>query len=132
MINSLESDRLQRLIDRKEASYKKLKEEDPDNPALKFLNSEITLLRDEIMPIILSNTTVDYSEIRNFVTQSMRRLESRPNAARKATDLLIHFHLKEPKEGEQPVVACFSNIGHQRQFVTELYVDNKQALSYPL
>lgn len=132
MANSIESDRLQKLIDRKIALYKKMRAEDPDNPALKFLNSEITFLKDVIMPIILCNTVVDYMEIRNFVTKSMRTLESQPNAARMATDLLIHFHLKEPPEGKQPIVACMSTIGHRRQFMTEMFVDYKQALVYPL
>lgn len=139
MINSIESDRLQRLIDRKEASYKKIKEKNPDDPALKFLNSEITLLRDEILPIILSNTVTDYVEIRNFVTRSMRRLEQKPNAAKNATDLLIHFHLKDnptliPPGEEEPVpmVAYFSNMKHGQQFTADLFINNQQALCYPL
>lgn len=138
MINSIESDRLQNLIDRKTAQYEKLKSEDPDNKALLYLNSEITLLRDDIMPLVLCNTTVDYSEIRNFVTRCMRKLENHRNVARKASDLLIHFHLKEPvyilKESEDPVplTVYFSNIGHIRQFTTELFIDDKESLCYPL
>lgn len=132
MINSIESERLERLIKRKTASYNKMKAEDPENPALKFLNSEITFLRDDILPIILTNTTVDYSEIRDYVTRCMRKLENHPAAARTATDMLIHFHLKEAREDKKPIVVCFSNIGHQRQFVADLFVDNREALSYPL
>jgi hypothetical protein len=139
MINSIESDRLQRLIDRKEASYKKMKEEDPNNPALKYLNSEITFLRDEILPIILCDTVTDYVEIRNFVTNCFRKLERRPVAAKNATDILIHFHLKDnptlvPKGGNEPIpmAAYFSNMRHEQQFTTELYVNNKKVFPYPL
>ena len=143
MINSVESDRLQNLIDRKTAQYEKLKAEDPDNKALLYLNSEITLLRDTIMPIVLCNTTVDYAEIRDFVTRSMRKLENHRNAARNASDLLIHFHIKEPvfipkKDGKPltedpvPLTVYFSNIGHDRQFTPELFIDNKESLCYPL
>ena len=143
MVNSIESERLTRLIERKEKHYQKLKEEKPDDPALLYLNSEITFLRDEILPIVLCNTTVDYMEIRNFVTRSMRTLENNRTAARNSSELLIHFHLKEPtwipkKDGKPiteepvPVAAYFSNIGHNRQFTVDLFVDNKEAWSCPL
>ena len=94
MINSIESERLQRLIDRKQETYNKLKEEDPDNKALQYLNSEITLLRDTIMPIVLSNTTVEYSEIKDFVIRSMRKFERHANRQRFG-DVLFHVHLKD-------------------------------------
>lgn len=99
MINSIESERLQRLIDRKTAQYEKLKSEDPEKKALLYLSSEITLLRDTIMPIVLTNTVYDYTEIRNFVTKSMRRIENSPHA-KEATDIMFHFRLKDT-EGER-------------------------------
>ena len=108
MINSIESERLTRLIERKEKHYQKLKAEKPDDPALLYLNSEITFLRDEILPIVLTNTTVDYSEIRDYVTRSMRKLERHP-LCRKTNDILFHFHLKDSGL-ENPVVAFATNM----------------------
>ena len=131
MVNSIESERLQRLIDRKQETYKKLKQEDPDNKALLFLNSEITLLRDVIMPIVLCNTTVDYSEIRNFVTLTMRKIEQNKYMARKATDLVVHFHLKNPEPGESYVVAKSSNMP-ERLNNFDVQINYEQALIYPL
>lgn len=99
MINSIESERLQKLIDYKISTYKKLKEENPDSKALLYLNGEITLLRDMIMPIVLTNTVYDYAEIRNFITKSMRRIEN-SHHAKEATDIMFHFRLKDT-EGER-------------------------------
>lgn len=96
MINSIESERLETLIRNKTKRYREIKEKDPENVALPYLNSEITFLRDSILPVVLENTTVDYSEIRNFVTRSLRKLESHP-LARKTTDVVLHIHLKEPE-----------------------------------
>lgn len=106
MINSLESQQLDSLIKQKTKRYKEIQEKEPDNPALLYLNSEITFLRDVIMPIILEQTTVDYSELRTFVTRSLRKLEQHP-LARKTTDLIIHLHLKDP-DGKN-VAAISSN-----------------------
>lgn len=131
MINSIESDRLQRLIDRKTEAYNKMKAEDPDNKALLYMNSEITLLRDVIMPIVLCNTTVDYSEIRDFVTLSMRRIEKNGYLAKNATDLVVHFHIKNPQPGESYVVAKASNMD-ERLNTFDVQINYNQALIYPL
>lgn len=131
MINSIESERLQRLIDRKTAQYEKLKSEDPENKALLYLSSEITLLRDTIMPIVLCNTTVDYSEIRDFVTLSMRRIENRKNLAKRTTDLLLHFHIKNPNPGDPYVVAKASNI-EDRLSMFDATINYEQAIVYTL
>lgn len=130
MINSIESDRLQRLIERKEASYKKIKAMDPENPLLKFLNSEITLLRDEILPIILCNTVTDYMEYRNFVTRSLRRLERHP-LARKTNDLLVHIHLRDSGV-EKPLAAFASNMKMSDTVITDLIINEKPESVYPL
>lgn len=121
MINSLESERLERLIERKEKRYKKLKAEKPDDPALLYLNSEITFLRESILPIVLSNTTVDYIEIRNHVTRSLRSLERHP-LARRINDLLIHFHLKDPGI-VTPLAALSSNLRSTDTIVTDLEIN---------
>lgn len=121
MFNSIESERLQRLIDLKTAQYEKLKSNDPDNKALLYLSSEITLLRDTIMPIVLCNTTVDYSEIRNHVTQTIRSLERHP-LARRINDLLIHFHLKDPGI-VTPLAALSSNLRITDTIVTDLEIN---------
>lgn len=121
MINSLESERLERLIDNKERRYQKLKAEKPDDPALLYLNSEITFLRDSILPIVLCNTTVDYVEIRNHVTRSLRSLERHP-LARRINDLLIHFHLKDPGI-ETPLAALSSNLRSTDTIVTDLEIN---------
>ena len=121
MINSIESERLQRLIDRKTAQYEKLKSEDPENKALLYLNSEITFLRESILPIVLSNTTIDYIEIRNHVTRSLRSLERHP-LARRINDLLIHFHLKDPGI-VTPLAALSSNLRSTDTIVTDLEIN---------
>lgn len=131
MINSIESERLQNLIDRKMASYEKLKATDSDNPALKFLNSEITFLRDTIMPIVLCNTTVDYSEMRNFFTLAMRKIEKRPVAAKTVTDILMHYHIKNPEPGKQYIVAKASNM-EERLNMFEATINYEPAIIYPL
>lgn len=132
MINSIETERLERLIERKKQQLQKLKAENPDNKAILYLNSEITFLQDSVLPILLNETTVNYMEIRNFITRSMRDLERNKAAARRATELVMHFHLKDQTPGEDPVAVCFSNIGMRRQFVTDLYIDNQPALILPL
>ena len=121
LINSIESERLQRLIDRKTAQYEKLKSEDPENKALLYLNSEITFLRESILPIVLSNTTIDYIEIRNHVTRSLRSLERHP-LARRINDLLIHFHLKDPGI-VTPLAALSSNLRSTDTIVTDLEIN---------
>lgn len=131
MINSIESERLQRLIDRKLESYNKMKEEDPENKALLYLNSEITLLRDVIMPIVLCNTTIDYSEIRDFVTTTMRKVERNRNLAKMATDLVLHFHLKNPEPGKQYIVAKASNM-EDRLNLFDIQINYEQAIIYPI
>ena len=121
MINSIESERLERLIERKEKHYEKLKAEKPDDPALLYLNSEITFLRGSILPIVLCNTTVDYSEIRNHVTRTIRSLERHP-LARRINDLLIHFHLKDPGI-VTPLAALSSNLRITDTIVTDLEIN---------
>lgn len=129
MINSIESERLQRLIDRKTAQYEKLKSEDPENKALLYLSSEITLLRDTIMPIVLCNTTVDYSEIRDFVTKSIRRLEKLP-LGRKVNDLVLHFHLKDAGE-TKPIAAFASNMRYSDAIFIDMMINEKPESIYP-
>lgn len=131
MINSIESDRLQRLIDRKTDQYNNIKSKDPDNKALLYLNSEITLLRDAIMPIVLCNTTVDYAEIRDFVTKTMRRLEERKSLAKNATDIVFHFHIKNPEPGKPYIAAKASNM-QDRLNTFDVQINYEQALIYPL
>lgn len=128
MINSLESERLERLIRDKIKRYMKLQEENPENPALLYLNSEITFLRDSIMPIVLANTTVDYSEIRNFVTRSVRSLERHP-LARKTSDLILQIHLKDP-DGEP--LAAVARSHDKNEIEAELYVNFEKAKMYHL
>lgn len=128
MINSIESERLDRLIRQKVKRYKELQEEDPDNAALPYLNSEITFLRDSIMPIVLAETTVDYSEIRNFVTRSLRSLENHP-LARKTSDLLLHIHLKDP-DGEP--LAAVARSHDPDKIEAEVYVNFEKAKMYHL
>lgn len=130
MINSLESERLDRLIKNKVERYKKLKEEDPDNPALLYLNSEITFLRDSIMPIVLAETTVDYSEIRNFVTRTIRSLENHP-LSRRTTDVILHIHLKQPESGKKPL-AAIAQSHDKNEIDAELYVNFDLAQQYSL
>lgn len=129
-MNSLESDKLERLIKSKTERLKKLQETDPENVAIQYLNSEITFLRDTIMPIILQNTTVDYSEIRDFVTNTLRQVE-RSNY-KKITDLVIHIRFKEPEKGKSPVAAYKSTLENVLQFIPEITINNVQALLYPL
>jgi hypothetical protein len=107
MINSMESDRLQKLIDFKRSQYMKKKESNPDDPALKYINSEVALLAEEILPIILENTTFEYRDIRNFITRIMRKAERHPKA-KEITDLRIHIKIKDPEPGERPVLALAS------------------------
>lgn len=104
MINSIETERLERLIRDKILRYNKLKEEDTDNKALPYLNSEITFLQESILPIMLCNTTVDYMEMRNFMTSALRNLENH-NMSRLTTDLLIHIHLHDPAPAKGHVFA---------------------------
>ena len=131
MINSVESDRLQNLIDRKTAQYDKMKSENPDNKALLYLNSEITLLRDVIMPIVLCNTTVDYSEIQNFVITKMRRIEYNRNLAKTVTDMIFHFHIRNPEPGKRYIAAKASNMPSRLNDFS-VNINYEEALIYPL
>lgn len=112
----------------KSKRYQDLKKKDPDNVALPYLNSEITFLRDIILPIILSNTTVDYAEIRNFVTRSLRELESHP-LAKKTTDLLLHIHLKDP---EGMAITAMSRTCENDYLDMQLYVNFEKSYQYDL
>lgn len=127
MVNSLESEHLENLIRQKTKRYHELKRKDPDNPALLYLNSEITFLRDTILPIVLSETTVDYSEIRSFVTRSIRKLEQHPLAG-KTTDIVFHVHLKDP-DGDKACTALANS--YEKDYLDiELYVNFEKSYLY--
>lgn len=128
MIDSIESERLDRLIKSKVERYKKMKDEDPENKALPYLNSEIAFLQNTIMPIVLSETTLDYSEIRNFVTRSIRKLERHP-LSRKTTDLILHIHIKDADDGETPI-AAIAQSRSDRQIDFELFVNCETSQQY--
>lgn len=130
MINSIESDRLQRLIDRQKAYAEKLKQEDPENPALKYLNSDITLLEELILPVVLCNTVTDYVEIRNFITRSLRALE-RHQLAKKTNDIVVHIHLKDSGV-DTPVAALASNMRMRDTIAIDLTINEKPEALYPL
>lgn len=131
MVNSIESARLQKLIESKEKLYQERKSANPDDKSLLYLNSEITLLRDVIMPIVLCNTTVDYSEIHNFVTLTMRKIEKNGFLAKKATDIVFHFHIKNPNNGEKYIVAKASTM-EERLNIFDIEINYEQALIYPI
>ena len=131
MVNSIESARLQKLIESKEKLYKERKSANPDDKSLLYLNSEITLLRDVIMPIVLCNTTVDYSEIHNFVTLAMRKIEKNGFLSKKTTDIVFHFHIKNPNNGEKYIVAKASTM-EERLNIFDIEINYEQALIYPI
>jgi hypothetical protein len=65
MAESFESEKLQKLIDEKKSFFKKQKNE----TSAKFLQREIMFLEREILPVILTNTTVLHSEVLRYVTR---------------------------------------------------------------
>lgn len=131
MINSIESERLERLIKTKVDRIKKLKETDPENTAIPYLNSEITFLRDSILPIILQDTTIEYSEIRDFLTKTFRQVENVKNF-NKFTDLIVHIHLHEPQPGDGYVAAYKSTMELNQFIPADLYINYEKAIIYPL
>jgi len=62
--NSFESEKLIKLIENKKVFYKNQKNEE----AKKFLQREIIFLENEILPIVLKETSIFYAEISRLTT----------------------------------------------------------------
>lgn len=106
--HSIESEKLAAIIDEKTKYYNKLYRQDPGNQYLTLLNSEITFLRDIIMPIVLMNTTLLYSGLLNLVCTSMREIEGMKN--RELFDgVIMYYQIREPRWNDIPVLALASN-----------------------
>ncbi|MBO4654932.1 MAG: hypothetical protein J5644_05250 [Bacteroidales bacterium] len=128
---SLESERLSRIINEKEAYYRKLFRQDPGNQYLTILNSEITFLRDIIMPIILQNTTVLYSEISSHVTKAMRAIEKRQDKE-KFCGVLLYYQIHKPEPGSTPRIAFASNIRTYNEVYVDLEMNGRHSLVTPV
>lgn len=101
---SLESERLQKLIDRE---VKELRRDKPDW-AQKNLQSKILFLKNEILPIVLRNTTLLYGEIVKFLETKIREAVNL-----ECNDIIIVINLSEQKDEVRRIgtVIPDSNIG---------------------
>lgn len=130
MYNSIPSERLTKLIDYKIKRYNELSAGNPDSPALKYIDGEIKLLQDTILPIVLENTAVAYREIQKFVTTALKKLEKHPLASR-TNDVLIHLHLKD--SGKEPsVAALFSNMSMKDTIVVDISINQRPESIVPV
>lgn len=69
MIDSFESEKLQKLIENKKEFLKKQK----SDFASKKLQEEILFLQNDILPIVLSETTILYNDINRYVTEKIQQ-----------------------------------------------------------
>lgn len=129
--HSLESEKLAAIIDEKTKYYNKLYRQDPGNQYLKILNSEITFLRDIIMPIVLMNTTVLYSGLAHFLTTAMRAMEGRDDRE-KFCGVMMYYQTHEPGTNEIPLVAVASNVKTYPHYYFNLLIDGEPALPLPV
>lgn len=130
MYNSFASERLIKLIDYKMKKYNELAAKNPDSPVLKYIDGEIKLLQETILPIVLDNTAVIYREIQNFVTTSMKQLERHPLASR-TNDLLFHLHLKDSGTAN-PIAVLFSNMRESDVISLDISVNQKSEQIVPI
>lgn len=130
MYNSFASERLIKLIDYKLKRYNELAAANPESPALKYINGEIELLRDTILPIVMENSTIGYREIQGFVTTSMKKLERHP-LAKRTNDILFHLHLKDSGT-ENPIAAFFSNMRESDTIAIDLSINQKSEQIVPV
>lgn len=128
---SLESERLARIISEKEAYYRKLFRQDPSNQYLTILNSEITFLRDIIMPIVLQNTTVLYSQLAQHVTQAMRAMEKRQDKE-KYCGVLLYYQTRQPEKRTLKRVAMASNVRTFPDIDVSMYINGSYVLITPV
>ena len=128
--HSIESERLERIINEKVKYYNKLYRQDTGNQYLKILNSEITFLRDIIMPIVL-NTTVLYSGLAHFLTTAMRAMEGKDDKE-KFCGVMMYYQTHEPDTNEIPRVAVASNVKTYPHYYFNLLIDGKPALPLPV
>lgn len=130
MYNSFASERLIKLIDYKMKRYNKLSDSNPDSPALKYIDGEIKLLQETILPIVLNNTAIAYKEVQNFVTSAMKKLEKHPLAAR-TNDIVLHFHLKD-SGAENPIAVLFSNMRDSDIIALDITINQKSEQIVPV
>ena len=130
MYNSFASERLIKLIDYKMKRYNELMASNPDSPALKYIDAEIKLLQDTILPIVLDNTAIAYREIQNFVTASIKKLEKHPLSGR-TNDILLHLHLKDSGT-ENPIAVLFSNMRDSDIITLDLSINQKSEQIVPV
>lgn len=69
MIDSFESEKLQKLIDNKKDFLAKQTNEF----AKKKLQEEIMFLENDILPIVLTETTILFSDVNRYVTEKIRQ-----------------------------------------------------------
>jgi len=129
--HSLESERLERIINEKVKYYNKLYRQDPENQYLTLLNSEITFLRDIIMPIVLQNTTVLYSGLCHHVVTAMREMEGRDDKDR-FSGVLLYYQTRKPTPGQIPFVAMASNVKTYNEIEFSMDIDGQYTVINPV
>ena len=130
MYNSFASERLIKLIDYKLKRYNELAASNPESPALKYIDAEIKLLQDTILPIVMENSSIGYKEIQSFVITSMKKLEKHP-LAKRTNDILFHLHMKD-SGSENPIAAFFSNMRDSDVIAIDLSVNQKSEQIVPV
>ncbi len=129
--HSIESERLARIINEKVKYYNKLYRQDPENQYLTILNSEITFLRDIIMPIVLQNTTVLYSGLCHHVVTAMREMEGRDDKER-FCGVMLYYQTRQPNPGQIPFVAMASNVKTYNSIDFSMDIGGKYTVIQPV
>jgi len=118
--DSYEAERLRKLIAHKE-TYLQTLQSDKSKAAYQLTQREIMLLKNEILPIVLNNTSVIHSE---FVKYSVKCFDSALSA--NCNGLLIYQPINEDYT-DRPIIGIVNPRANQR-FGTpgamEIYIDN--------
>ena len=122
-IDSYEVERMRKLIAHKE-SYLQTLQGDKSKPSYQLTQREIMFLRNDILPVLLNNTSIIHSE---FIKYAVKCFDSALIAH--CNGLLIYQPIDE-NYIDRPIIGIVNHRQHQR-FGTfgaiEIYVDNMDA-----
>lgn len=120
-IDSYESERLRDMIDRKEQYYRQKVDEGATKKHLQALQSEITFLKNYILPIVLRSTVIEHSEFVRYA------ISSYDNAIQKNCNGLLIYQPIKNDYSDQPIIGI-ANLRQLDEFGTqgaiELHVSN--------
>lgn len=128
IIESYEVKRLKKLIEGKKAYLQKI---DKEKPQADFLQKEILFLENNILPIILNDTTILHNEITKNVNFILNKV-SQSNVSGRTNGILIYYHFNSDFKNDMPFVSFSSNINTVKDICIDMSLMGKESLIYPI